>query len=89
VCEVLRKLDYEIPDVRVLVGNIKFDTLRRGINKFFPDKSTNSDDTQLFYFSGHGIPEGNGYYYLAASDLDPAAPYNEGYSFYELTAMME
>ncbi|MDQ3969943.1 MAG: tetratricopeptide repeat protein, partial [Thermoproteota archaeon] len=42
----------------------------------------------LFYYSGHGVPDTDGDVYLATSEIDPDAPYRSGFSFSDLTRMM-
>ena len=48
-----------------------------------------AEDTLLFYYSGHGIPDIDGDIYLASSEIDPDAPYRRGFSFNELTKMIQ
>jgi hypothetical protein len=47
---------------------------------FFDDVGNNPDDTLLFYYSGHGVPDVDGDIYLASSDTDPDKPYRRGFS---------
>lgn len=82
------KLGYEVLDDHFLIRETNYDRMRRAISNFFTDKTTSPEDTLLFYFSGHGVPEINGNHYLATSDIDRNAPYEEGYSFRDLTEMM-
>jgi tetratricopeptide (TPR) repeat protein len=42
----------------------------------------------LFYFSGHGIPGGDGEHYFASSEIDPDGPRRRGLSFDEYTDFM-
>ena len=49
----------------------------------------NSDDTLLFYYAGHGVPDVDGDIYLASSDIDPDKPYRRGFSFEELSKMIQ
>jgi len=85
---LLKKLGYEIEEGHKLIGEVKWDTLRKAIINFFTDKTTKSKDTLLFYFSGHGIPDGSEDTYIATSDVDPETPFDNGYSFDDLTKMM-
>jgi tetratricopeptide (TPR) repeat protein len=62
--------------------------MRNKIYKFFKDKNTGRKDTLLFYFSGHGIPDGSGDTYLSTSEINSADPDENGFSFDELTKVM-
>jgi uncharacterized caspase-like protein len=62
--------------------------LRDSIFDFFDNSNTKADDTLLFYYSGHGIPDADGDVYLASSEIDPNTPYRRGLSFLELTKLM-
>jgi tetratricopeptide (TPR) repeat protein len=86
--QLLKSLGYEIEEDNKLIGEVKWEKLRQAIIKFFTDKSIKSKDTLLFYFSGHGIPDGYGDTYIATSEVDPDAPFVNGYSFDDLTKMM-
>jgi hypothetical protein len=77
-------LSYQITS---LVGRIDWDNMRRAIKHFFIGEDVRSKDTLLFYFSGHGLMDKYGHYYLAPSDIDPADPVDtadKGFSFDEL-----
>jgi caspase domain-containing protein len=56
--------------------------IRQAIIDFFAEAT--AKDTLLFYFSGHGMPDGHGSYFLASSDIDRKIPQWAGYPFYEL-----
>jgi hypothetical protein len=86
--ETLKLLGYEIPDNHRLIGEIKYEQVRPIISRFFTDKNIKPKDTLIFYFSGHGIPDGTGEHYLATSDIDPDAPWDNGFSFEDLKKMM-
>ena len=62
--ETLKFFGYEIPDNNRLIGQISFSQVRPAISKFFTDKIIKPKDTLIFYFSGHGIPDGMGEHYL-------------------------
>jgi hypothetical protein len=57
IYEVLKSLGYQIPENNKLVGQVKGNQLKRAIYDFFGDDTINSQDTILFYYSGHGIPD--------------------------------
>ena len=85
--EILRSLGYEIVGTHKLIGNVGFNAMRNAIIEFFSDRNTKPKDTLLFYFSGHGVPDGSGDTYLSTSEIDSAYPYQNGYSFDDLTKM--
>ena len=86
--EVLKSLGYQIADNNKLIGRVKGNQIRDAIYDFFSDETINSQDTILFYYSGHGIPDADGDVYLASSEINPKKPYKNGFSFGELTKMM-
>jgi len=86
---LLKNLGYEIKEGHKLIGDVNRETLRKAIINFFTDNTTiKSKDTLLFYYSGHGLPDGTDDNYIATSDTDPYRPFDNGYSFDELTKMM-
>jgi len=85
--EILKKLGYEIKENNSMIGKISGATMRDEIFDFFQDESIKSDDTILFYFSGHGVPDLDTVY-LATSDTNPNSPSKRGFSFDELTKLM-
>ena len=89
VYEILTSLGYEISDKNKLVGEAKGEKVKDAIYDFFDDKRNNLDDTLLFYYSGHGVPDVDGEMYLASSDTEPDKPYRRGFSFEELRKRME
>lgn len=88
IYEVLSSLGYEVSDKFRLVGEAKGEKVRDSIYDFFDNVNNNLDDTLLFYYSGHGVPDVDGMY-LASSDTDPDKPYRRGFSFEELTKMIQ
>jgi len=46
-------------------------------------------DTLLFYYSGYAVPDVYGDIYLASSDIDFDNPYRGGFSFVELTKVIQ
>ncbi len=87
--KVLSSLGYEISDNNKLIGEAKGEKIKDVIYDFFSDRNSNPDDTLLFYYSGHGVPDVDGDMYLASSDLDPDEPYRKGFSFGELSKMIQ
>jgi hypothetical protein len=88
VQETLQSVSYRISDDYKLLGRVEFDKMRDTIYDFFDNSNTKADDTLLFYYSGHGVPDTDGDVYLATSEIDPDSPYRRGFSFNELTKMM-
>ena len=86
---VLKSLGYQISENCKLIGEVKYEQMREAIIDFFTDAENKADDTLLFYYSGHGVPDADGDIYLASSETDPDAPYRMGFSFAELTKMMQ
>lgn len=87
--DLLLSLGYNISDKCQLIGQVKYEIMREAIIDFFTDPNTKAEDTLLFYFSGHGIPDVDGDMYLASSEIDPDAPFRRGFSFNELTKMIQ
>lgn len=87
--KLLTKLKYEIPEGSKLLGNVKSDVMKDAIYDFFSNSAIRSQDTLLFYYSGHGVPDIDGDIYLASCEVDPDFPYKKGFSFNELTKMMQ
>ena len=85
----MTSLGYEISDKNKLVGEAKGEKVKDAIYDFFDDKRNNLDDTLVFYYSGHGVPDVDGEMYLASSDTGPDKPYRRGFSFEELRKRME
>jgi hypothetical protein len=86
--ETLTSIDYQIQDNYKMIGNVKFDQMRDAIYDFFDNRNIKADDILVFYYSGHGIPDTDGDVYLSTSEIDPDSPYRRGFSFNELTKMM-
>ena len=83
IYQILQKQGYEIPDDWKLIGRVTSDQLKKAIFDFFR-KRADSKDTLLFYFSGHGIPDGHGRHYLAPTDIEIDLPDYYGFRFSEL-----
>ncbi len=72
-----------------LMGNVEPGKMREAIITFFEDRSIKADDMLVFYFSGHGIPDGHGDIFLSSSTINLKQPLPlHGYSFDELTNNM-
>jgi uncharacterized caspase-like protein len=71
------------------IGEAKGEKVKDAIYDFFDDRRNNLDDTLVFYYSGHGVPDVDGEMYLASSDTEPDKPYRRGFSFEELRKRME
>jgi uncharacterized protein YjbI with pentapeptide repeats len=80
---VLKKQGYKIPNEWKLIGRVEGKTIKDAIFEFFR-KSAGSDDTLLFYFSGHGVYDSFGDHYLASSDIDRKIMDENGYNFQDL-----
>lgn len=89
VFKLLMKLKYEIPEGNRLIGNVKSDLMKNAIWDFFSNPNIRSQDTLLFYYSGHGVPDIDGDIYLASEEIDPDSPFRNGFSFNDLTKMMQ
>jgi hypothetical protein len=87
--ELLKSLGYKITDKHKLIGHVSYESMREAIIDFFTDVNIRAEDTLLFYYSGHGIPDVDGDIYLASSEIDPDAPFIKGFSFNELTKMIQ
>lgn len=85
--KLLKDLGYDVK--KQLVGNVDGTILQDEIIEFFGDPKIKHDDTVLFYYSGHGVPGSTGEVYLSSSNIDPTKPMKRGFSFDELTTMME
>jgi tetratricopeptide (TPR) repeat protein len=85
---LLLSLGYHINGT--LSGYVKWDKMRDAIYEFFGnDKVIKHEDTLLFYYSGHGIPDVSGDMYLAPSEIDPYLPSKRGFNFNELTKLIQ
>jgi Caspase domain len=60
--KLLKNLGYEITSA--LIGDVNWITMRTALLQFFTNRNIKPNDTLLFYFSGHGIPDDFGDHYL-------------------------
>jgi hypothetical protein len=86
---ILYNLGYEILDNNKLIGSVRWEAMSDAIIDFFSDSKIKPQDTLLFYYSGHGVPDIDGDVYLATSEIDPDVPNRRGFSFNELTKMIQ
>lgn len=89
VYEVLNSVGFEISEKNKLVGEAKWEKVRDTIYDFFVNNRSGHDDTLLFYYSGYVVPDVYGDIYLASSDIDFDNPYRGGFSFVELTKVIQ
>ena len=87
--ELLKSIGYEVSEKNGLIGSVSWDMMRETLINFFNSDKIKSNDTLLFYYSGHGIPDIDGEVYLATSEIDPSIPYKRGFSFDELAKIMQ
>jgi len=87
ILETLRTIGYDASNNihNGLIGHVKFDQLRNSIYDFFANPNNGANDTLIFYYSGHGIPDNDGDVYLSTSEVKPEEPYRFGFSFSDLT----
>jgi tetratricopeptide (TPR) repeat protein len=88
IYNILKKIGYDIPDNRKLIGYVDSESLKKTIYDFFINEGNRPDDTLVFYYSGHGIPDNYGRIYLAPSNGDSEHPFISGFSFDDLTNSM-
>jgi hypothetical protein len=55
--QVLKKLNFDIAEGNMLVGEANWEKVRNTIYDFFVDDEGGPDDTSVFYYSGHGVLE--------------------------------
>jgi hypothetical protein len=82
--ETLKKIGFEIPESRKLIGRIDYDKLTKTVKRFFRGDDVKPDDTLLLYYSGHGVPHSRNDYYFVTSETRSDKPDVDGYSYDEL-----
>jgi uncharacterized protein YjbI with pentapeptide repeats len=81
--DILSKQGYEILPENKLIGRVNGQQIKNSMINFFR-KNAITEDTLVFYFSGHGIPDGYGGHFLASSDININIPEENGYRFSDL-----
>ena len=84
----LQELGYYVPKEWKVIGHHTGIEIKNVIIDFFR-RNSEPKDTLLFYFSGHGIPDGFGGHFLSSSDINPHLPEDNGFSFQELQNIMK
>jgi tetratricopeptide (TPR) repeat protein len=85
--KTLKRNGYQIPKNRKLIqGQLTFRKLHGEIIKFFTEAV--AEDTLVFYYSGHGVPDSDFNIYLASSQTNPVKPIGTGFQFGQLTDAM-
>lgn len=85
--EVLNAQDYDITAERRLVGRVEGSSMKKSTLDFFL-KDVHENDQLLFYFSGHGVSDGFGNFYLTPSNINIEIEDEEGLRFQELELYM-
>jgi tetratricopeptide (TPR) repeat protein len=83
ILTLLKDSGYAIKNQDGLIGRVDGRLMQERIYRFFGDDDIKSDDTLLFYFSGHGVPSKNDFF-LASSNIEPKTPKINGFSFDDL-----
>ncbi len=84
---LLGELDYEVTN-QDLVGRVDGRHMQDCVYDFFNNDDIQSNDTILFYFSGHGIV-GFDDTFMSSSNIEPKIPNKRGFSFNDLRSVME
>ena len=82
-----KKVGFEIPDSRKIIGKTNKKTMEDQIINFFR-KNVVEDDTLLFYFSGHGVLDGYGGRFFANTEVNCEIPEQNGVRFEMLNEQM-
>lgn len=83
--KTLKKIGFEIPSERKLIGRIDHEKMTKTIKNFFRGDDVNPNDTLLLYYSGHGVPHGRNDYYFVTSETRADKPDIDGYSYDDLS----
>lgn len=84
---LLGDLGYKVTN-QDLVGRVDGRYMQDCVYDFFNDDDIRSNDTILFYFSGHGIV-GFDDTFMSASNMESKIPNKRGFSFNDLRSVME
>lgn len=87
--EILKSQKYMISIDSQLIGRVSWQIMYDTVIDFFTNQNIAPDDTLVFYYSGHGVPDDQGDIYLATSEIDSNYPYKKGFSFSQLAKMMQ
>lgn len=87
ISKILTGLGYEIS--HKLIGYVEWNVMRDTIIDFFSDRDVKLNDTLLFYYSGHGIPDMDGEVYISTSQTDRDMPEKRGFSLDDLTKLIQ
>ena len=60
---------------------LHIESMRDAIIDFFTDINNKAEDTLLFYYSGHGIPDIDGDMCFASSEINPDASLQKRFFF--------
>jgi len=71
-----------------MAGEVKDRKMKEAIANFFQDSSIKSQDTILFYFAGHSVPDNSGEVFMASSETNSKNPFIGGLPFQQLTKLM-
>ena len=88
IYKTLKSLGYEMYGENQLIGNVSAQKIRDTVTDFFINNDIKTNDTLLFYYSGHGVPDSDGNVYLASTEIDPDVPIKRGFSFEVLTTIV-
>ena len=75
-----------------LIGSVISADMKKAITSFFLEEDIKPKDTLLFYFSGHGLMDKHGHYYIAPSDIDATDLIDmrtKGFSFDDLEDVIQ
>jgi len=77
----LIKAGFKIPKKRKIIGRVSHDKFENAVKEFFRGEHVKSNDTLVFYYSGHGAPSGDDDYYFITSETNRIKPDVDGYDY--------